>query len=153
MAPVAPPEPALPAIWSPRMDYRRIGLEQFTQGRGIEVNRMSDDRLRLRMSNAFSFSNQGAEVSAELRDLLVRLCASVRKDELIYITITSHPDSGRAPEGAVVLTQERTRQVAAVLSQYGIPAERIQLQSWAPAAPWAVPDKLDIAVRDAGTAR
>lgn len=133
------------ATWSPRMEYRRIGLEQFTQGRGIEVNRMGDDQLRLRIPTAFAFVDRSAAPTLELRDLLGRLAASIRKDEPVFITITSYPDSAPHPDPAA-LAQGRVNNVTEVLSAGGVVAARIQAGQ-PPTQP--VRDKLDIWVRDA----
>jgi hypothetical protein len=132
-------------VWSPRMEYRRVGLAQFTQGRGIEVSRMSDDQLRLRIPSTFAFNDQGAAVSLALQDLLGRLSASIRKDEPVFIAVTSHPDAG----GGASLAQARAQAVVDALLAAGATPSRVQARALLPGATLA-PDRLDIWVRDAG---
>jgi len=110
------------------MDKKEEKIRQISAERdakGMEVERLKDDLLRVSVSSEASFAFDRADIKPEFKPTLDKVAAVLRDDPNVRITIIGFTDSVGSEEYNQRLSERRARATADYLISRGVSASQI----------------------------
>ena len=103
-----------------------VQLEEKLQQRGLLVERMDDDVLKVNLSSDGMFAFDSAQIKNGARPALVNLADVLREQDDLTIQVVGHTDSSGAAEYNLQLSKRRAKAVADYLISQGLSDASIQ---------------------------
>ena len=113
-------------LWSKRMEDKRRDMAQATQGTGIEVDRTTDNRLKLNVPSDVSFDTGRADIKPNMRPVLDELSRNLDGD--LRLTVIGHTDSTGSDAINEPLSRQRAEAVRGYLMARGVSSARIAVE-------------------------
>lgn len=110
------------------MDKKEEKIRQISAERdakGMEVERLKDDLLRVRVSSEASFAFDRADIKPEFKPTLDKVAAVLRDDPNVRITIIGFTDSMGSEEYNQRLSERRAKATADYLISRGVSSSQI----------------------------
>jgi type II secretory pathway predicted ATPase ExeA/outer membrane protein OmpA-like peptidoglycan-associated protein len=104
---------------------RLAPLEQRLEGLGFHPKRLKSGALKLILHKEAAFATDSVSLPAGDRELLERLSRALAASGRIRVRVVGYTDDYGAADYNAQLSLKRARVVAAVLTQGGVPADRI----------------------------
>ena len=114
-------------IWSKKMEEQKRTMEQATQGTGVQVTQMADNRLKLDIPSDISFDTNRADIKPNFRYILDKFAAGLVDNPSTMITIIGHTDSTGSDAINNPLSVDRASHTRDYLSVRGVGAGRISV--------------------------
>lgn len=112
-------------LWSKRLEDKRKAVEQASAGTGVEVQRTSDDRLRLNVPSDVSFDTGSAAIRPTMRPVLDELGRNL--GDGMRVQIVGHTDSTGSDAINEPLSLQRAHSVRDYLVTRGVEVQRISV--------------------------
>lgn len=114
-------------VWSSRMEKQKQEMEQATQGTGVQVTQMPDNRLKLEVPSDVSFATGQADIASNFRPILDRFAQGLVENAASTVTIVGHTDSTGTDAINNPLSLRRAASVRDYLSSRGVATSRVQI--------------------------
>jgi outer membrane protein OmpA-like peptidoglycan-associated protein len=111
-------------VWSKKMEDKRVAMERATQGTGIEVDRTSDNQLKVSVPSDLSFDIGRADLKPALRPLLDQFAQGL--DGTVNVLVIGHTDNSGSDAINEPLSRQRAQTVRDYLYARGVPAARLE---------------------------
>jgi outer membrane protein OmpA-like peptidoglycan-associated protein len=121
----APQPPAPPDVQKSRLDRLQSKLNENLRGREVEVTRLADGALLLRIPDTLAFAANEAKPQPALLTVLDRLAEALNLEPATQVTIEGHTDSLGREVFNQTLSSRRADQVAAYLGTRGVAFNRL----------------------------
>lgn len=122
------------------MDEKERKIKQIAAERdakGMEVDRLREDLLRVSVSSEASFDFDRADIKPEFKPTLNKVAGVLRDDPKVRITIIGFTDSVGSEEYNLRLSKRRAQVTADYLISQGVPANQIVTDGLGEAEPRA----------------
>lgn len=110
-------------LWSKRMEDKRRALAQASAGTGVQVERTTDNRLKLNVPADASFDTGRADIKPTLRPVLDEVSRNL--DPKVTLSVVGHTDNTGSDAVNDPLSRERAEAVRDYLTARGVPSQRI----------------------------
>ena len=122
------------------MDEKERKIQQIASERdakGMEVDRLREDLLRVSVSSEASFDFDRSEIKPEFKPTLNKVAGVLRDDPKVRITVIGFTDSIGSEEYNLRLSKRRAQATADYLISQGVPANQIVTDGLGEAEPRA----------------
>lgn len=124
--PPPPPAAAPPELQKSRVDRLQSTLASSLRGQDVDITRLADGTLLLRIPGTVAFAANDAKPQPALLPVLDKLAEALRQEPASQVTIEGHTDSLGREILNQTLSARRADQVAAYLASKGIAFDRLR---------------------------
>ena len=116
---------AVGSIFDRQQKELEEALERERAANEVEIERVSEDLLRINLANEVSFEVDSAEINPAFEPTLQKLADVLRDYGQTQATIAGHADATGSDEYNKALSQRRAWAVSDALERYGVSATRL----------------------------
>ncbi len=113
-------------LWSKHLEDKRRALAQASAGTGIDVQRTTDNKLKVNVPADFSFDVGRADIKPSMRPVLDELGRNL--DPAVRVDVSGHTDSTGSDAINDPLSVDRAMAVRSYLASRGVAASRVNVQ-------------------------
>lgn len=121
----AAPPPVAPDVQQQRLDHLQATLSASLRGQDVELSRVANSTLLLRIPGTMAFAANDAKPQPALLPVLDKLAAALNQEPGTLVTIEGHTDSLGREIFNQTLSVRRADQVVAYLASRGVAFDRL----------------------------
>jgi outer membrane protein OmpA-like peptidoglycan-associated protein len=123
--PATKPTAVAPDVQKSRLDHLQSALADSLRGQDVEITRLADGTLLLRIPDRVAFAADSPKPQPALLPLLDKLADALNREPATQVTVEGHTDSLGREVVNQTLSSRRADQVVAYLASKGVAFSRL----------------------------